>query len=146
MCVLRANPVASEGRIHMPVSVLTMLRTWIPWGSNLTPTPQQRAADSLVRKPWKIPWIFGRSRVVLPAVPALRFFTQFFRIIIHNVFHVWFRPFLHNLFFFSLIFSHYLSLLFSHIFSHVRFCTFFLSYSSRVCCQKVFIVCSLCTA
>ena len=98
---------------------------------------QQRAADSLARKKWKIPWnFFSHSKVVLPAVPAMFFFTKIFRTFFHCVARGFFDGFSR---FFSHIFSHY----FSHGFSRRIFRTsllhiFLTHFFVAVCCPKGF--------
>ena len=66
---------------------------------------QQRAAHSLAQKKWKNPWdFFSHSKMVLPAVPVLHFFTKqiaqfvtmFFSHFSHFSFH--FRTIFHTVF------------------------------------------------
>ena len=78
---------------------------------------------------------FSHSKVVLPAVPTLHFhiiFTQFSQCFSRFV------PTIFSQFAFSCAHvSHVLKLFFSHMFSHFRFCTFFLSCFSELCCQRI---------
>ena len=98
---------------------------------------QQRAADSLARKKWKLPWLFlSHSEVVLPAVPAMFFFTKKNS----HVFSLCCQRFFWR--FFTIFFAHFFALFFARFFSqnssHVPFTHFSDTFFIAVCCPKRF--------
>ena len=134
MCLFRGTLLASEGRIYTPASVLTMPRKWAPW---VTQTSRQhRAAHSLARKPWKIPWIFFVLKNGSACGPGIAFFTKFSHIF-HSGSHD-FPTIFHDFRTFSQFFS--------HIFPHVWLCAFLKTFFRDVLPKVFFIVCNLHTA
>ena len=108
-CASSGKHAGSEGWIRTRAPVPTMPRKW---SMSHKPHPiQQRAADSLARKKWKIPWnFFSHSKVVLPAVPAMFFSQKFFA---H--FSLCCQRFFWR--FFTIFFAHFFALFFARFFS-----------------------------
>ena len=103
-----------------------------------TPTPSNKGLQTTwPEKSEKFrEFFFSHSKVVLPAVPAMFFFTKIFRTFFHCVARVFFAGFSR---FFSHIFSHH----FSHGFSRRIFRTpllriFLTQFFIAVCCPKGF--------
>ena len=73
MCLIRKY-AGSEGRIHTRVPVPTLPRKWVPWVTNPTPPTKgckQPGPNNVETSVNFLP----HSRMVLPAVPALFFFS-----------------------------------------------------------------------